>query len=98
VYTDAIFETGMLAYEQGQTELAAAQFATSTSLYEVLDDTRHCAEANYYFGVTTSNADAAQAALRKARKLLAGSAPDDELRQRITAALAQMTRPAPPSS
>ena len=95
VYTDAIFETGMLAYEQGQTELAAAQFATSASLYEVLDDTRHCAEANYYLGITTANADAAQVVLRKARKLLAGSAPDDELRQRITAALASLTRSTP---
>jgi tetratricopeptide (TPR) repeat protein len=100
VYTDAAFELGLLAYDQGDLERAVAQFATSATLYEVLGSTRGSAEANYYLALaqTSTKPDAAQAALKKARKLLAGSPPDDELRRQVDEALAAFTRPAPPNA
>jgi tetratricopeptide (TPR) repeat protein len=100
VYTDASFELGLLAYDQGDMARAAAQFATSATLYEVLGNARCCAEANYYLGLahTPTRPDAAQIALKKARKLLAGSPPDDELRRQVDEALAMFARPAPPDA
>ena len=100
VYTDASFELGLLAYDQRDLERAAAQFATSATLYEVLGNTRCSAEANYHLGLaqTATRPDAAQAALKKARKLLAGSPPDDDLRRQIDEALAVFTQPAPPDA
>jgi len=100
VYIDALFELGLLAFDQHNLDSATTQFATSATLYEVLGNTRCSAEANYYLGLAQASArpDAAQAALKKARKQLAGSPPDDDLRRQVEDALAALTRSALPGA